>query len=157
MTLTKLTLQTKNKILRQDNKKLNDEIARLNVLIDKRSEVILVQSDSIKRLSNEIEALRIENLKLNDQVSEFQKPLESKKSQNIAGWTVTKGNDGYYRAFRNIGGKTRSVYVGKRITKKIKPKLQKMDREIRSKIEPLTAAIRKSVSEISDPVLGYGV
>lgn len=130
-------LQTKIKLLRKENETFVDEIARLNSVMDKKTETLLAQSESIKKLNSEIESLKVENLKLSDQITEIQKPLKetvTKKSQNIAGWTVTKDQDGYFRARRFINGKTRCVYVGKRITKASKIKIQKKERDLREAV-----------------------
>ncbi len=133
-------LQKKNKLLRQENKKLANEIARLNLLMNENFETIIYQKDSIENRNHEIEFLKNENLKLQNQINEFeksndQKSVTKKKSQNIAGWTVTKNQDGYFRAKRRIKGKTRSVYIGKRITGKTKNKIIAKEKEIRSKLE----------------------
>lgn len=109
-------LKTRLKICRQENENLVVENER--------------QKATIKNLDDEIRRVKDENLKLMGRVGDLQEPKQ-KKSQNIAGWTVRKGRDGYFRAFRKINGKVRGVYVGKRITKETKPKLQNKEKMIR--------------------------
>jgi len=35
------------------------------------------------------------------------------RENNISGWTVTKGKDGYYRGKKRLNGRLNSVYLGK--------------------------------------------
>jgi hypothetical protein len=92
-----------------------------------------------KKILDENERLKLENERLKllveklrnespPEIPESESP--KKRSQNIAGWTVSKNPDGYYRARKWIDGKTRSAYVGKRITKAIKPRLQNKEKQI---------------------------
>jgi hypothetical protein len=50
---------------------------------------------------------------------------------NIDGWTLRAGTDGYWRLYKTIDGKTRSIYLGKR------PDWEKARRKIRRKEKSL--------------------
>ncbi len=107
-----------------------DEIKRLNRTIRVKTKTNEYLKKKIKNLKNEVSDLK-------NQLSDFQNNtvnISKKKSQSIATWTVRKDSDGYFRARKFIDGKTRCVYIGKRITKAIKPKLIKREKEIRERL-----------------------
>ncbi len=39
--------------------------------------------------------------------------VTQKKTKNVLGWTVAKGKDGYFRLHKKIGGKGKTLYLGK--------------------------------------------
>ncbi len=141
-----LQLRTKVKFLQNRNQELIDELEfRTKNSFLLKQNIHDLKADKTK-LANEIDLLKketekqktislklkFENEKLKNQTSLL---AQNKKSQSIAGWTVLKEKDGYYRAKKNIGGKTRSFYVGKQVYGDIKLKLQKKEKEIRARLK----------------------
>lgn len=50
---------------------------------------------------------------------------------NIDGWTARKGNDGYYRLYKTVYGKTESIYLGKRMDwEKARRKITKKEKKL---------------------------
>ena len=118
----------KQKSLRQDIIELKIKLGKKDLLIEDQDKLIVQQADRIKTLEQKIENLKAE---LNQKTPA--ETLEPKiHSQNIAGWTVSKCPDGYYRAYKTINKKSYSLYVGKRITKTVKTKIIKKEKEIKN-------------------------
>lgn len=83
--------------------------------------------------------LETENEKLKNKLHESQKPKEEnvkKPALNIAGWTLKKGKDGYYRAHKTIKTKSYGVYVGKEVTPATKLKIVQKENEILERSRP---------------------
>ncbi len=38
-------------------------------------------------------------------------------SNNVMGWTIRQGKDGYYRLYKNVEGETACIYLGKKLDK----------------------------------------
>ncbi len=121
--------------LRQKIKELNHKFKQQTLLLDEKIKIILLQKENIKIFEREIKSLEEQNEKLKNELnhkSQIHDEKIKKKSKNIAGWTALKCTDGYYRAHKTINGKSYGTYIGKRITKATKSKLQKKEKEIRS-------------------------
>jgi DNA-binding transcriptional MerR regulator len=82
-----------------------------NQNLKERLQVITAERDTLKSRLDEITAIQPEG-------------------QRIAGWTITKGKDGYYRGHRKIGGQGYSVYLGKELGDKAKARIHKKNKEL---------------------------
>ncbi len=136
-----LELKAKIKILRDQNTELTGQNDSLQLALDSQLKISLYQKNTIFELECNKTKLKYENNHLKKKVKEqediifkLEKTAQVKKksSQNIVGWTVMKEKDGYYRAKKTIGGKTRSFYIGKRVQRSTKLSLQKKEQEIRA-------------------------
>ncbi len=61
----------------------------------------------------------------------IQNPCEEISAKKIAGWNVQRSKDGYYRVYRKIRGKVRSIYIGRELD------IEKANRRIAEKEEEL--------------------
>ncbi len=134
---TKLLQQkTRNRKLRDENKKLVIENDRLKSLL---ANAEIEANKIISEYKQRIMILEANNSLLKSQYADVQKKIkidedkqsQKRKSRNIVGWTVMKDSDGYYRAKKTFKGKTKTVYIGKKVIKTTKAKLQKKEKEIR--------------------------
>jgi len=99
---------------REKEKKYDAMIAHLkheNQNLKERLQVVTVERDTLRSRLDEITAIQPEG-------------------QRIAGWTITKGKDGYYRGHRKIGGQGYSVYLGREIDDKAKARIHKKNKEL---------------------------
>lgn len=122
---------------------MNDQILIMSQQLDEREQIILQQDEQIKELQA-IKNLLIkkisqqektitslnETLKTKRPEHDTQDENKKKKSRNIAGWTVRKDSDGYYRAHKTINNKSYGAYVGKRIGTKTEHRLMEKERSI---------------------------
>ena len=73
----------------------------------------LSNDEEVKRLTLENSNLRQELSMANIAITNIsQKETKGKDILRVSGWNITKFR-GYYRGFRSIGGKLRSIYLGK--------------------------------------------
>ena len=61
----------------------------------------------------------------------IQNPSEEISAKKIAGWNVQRSKDGYYRVYRKIRGKVRSIYIGRELD------IEKANRRIAEKEKEL--------------------
>ena len=75
------------------------------------------------------------------------------RENNVAGWTIGKGKDGYYRGKRRFDGKLYSVYLGKEYDREaFKEKIKNKEQSLNVFSEP-----RTTVSQERPLIIGsYG-
>jgi hypothetical protein len=61
----------------------------------------------------------------------IQNPSGEISAKKIAGWNVQRSKDGYYRIYRKIRGKVRSIYIGRELD------IEKANRRIAEKEKEL--------------------
>lgn len=122
---------------------LNNQVLIMRRQLDEREQIILQQDEQIKELQatknllikkisqqeKTITSLN-EMLKTKGPERNLQDENKKRKSRNIAGWTVRKDSDGYYRAHKTINNKSYGAYVGKRIGPKTEYRLMEKERSI---------------------------
>jgi len=62
----------------------------------------------LKRLEKKLDKVRQKNSVEEKVIHKLDSP-----PKRIAGWSIQKGKDGYYRCYRKIGNKVHSLYIGK--------------------------------------------
>ena len=88
-----------------------------------------------RKLSMEqlFEAITVETLvdKLWPVKESLSKPAAGCSCLNIDGWSVRMGEDGYYRMYKTIDGKTQSIYLGKNLSwNKARRKIAAKEKEL---------------------------
>ncbi|MCP4751580.1 MAG: hypothetical protein GY866_11850 [Proteobacteria bacterium] len=85
-----------------------------------------------KRAKNALERLgEIERSNDGDGTGGVREPNESDNAKRVSGWNVQKAKDGYYRCYRKIGGRVRTIYIGRTLD------IPKARRRIKEKEEKL--------------------
>lgn len=99
-----------NKVIQAELDRVKQERDEVKQELD-RSERLnkVIQIDTVKQELDRTEEREAGNMIEQDKADTVKQKL------NIAGWNIQQGKDGYYRAFRKIGGKLRAVYLGKSI------------------------------------------
>ncbi len=133
----------------------NEKLKKKNREIELFQQMALILRQRIQIFEKQNEDLKAKNLKLQDEVYIYEIEAEKhrevieneklkrqafnkeKKSQNIAGWTIAKGKDGFYRARKTIEKKTHTVYVGKQIQESVVSKLKEREKAIHANLEQI--------------------
>ncbi len=98
---------------------LVQELYDKNAELEKRAESTLERLDASERSGdgNGTEGVR--------------EPDESENAKHVSGWNARKAKDGYYRCYGRIGGRVRTIYIGRTLD------VSKARRRIKEKEEKL--------------------
>lgn len=104
----------------QLEEKLNHAVRRLDKVRQNRDNLLKKLDETLKenaRLKSEIRksATGLDTVRQKEQARAPVTQKSDKKPKRISGWSVQHSKDGYYRCYRKIGNRVRSIYLGKEL------------------------------------------
>lgn len=80
--------------------------------VNRQSSCERFHSQEVPLANEALDSPRLDNAVRQRAVSKLSNPVSNER-RTLDGWTIRQDNHGYYRAYRKINGKLKSVYMGK--------------------------------------------